>query len=592
MPKPTPDFSALPFPEDAPFTAEQQAWISGYLAGMKAQLKAQDASQDTNNAAGPGPLLNVLYGSQTGNAESVAEDAAAMAMNQGMEVTLKELDAVSVDELQAMTACLVVVSTYGEGEMPDNAKLFWESVSSTQAPRLEQLTYAVLGLGDTSYDQFCQSAKLIDTRLEQLGARRAAQRIDCDVDFEDPATAWLEASLPEFSDQPAAAKEALNKSTPVLTEQRSAWTRKRPFSAQMIANDRLSGAGSAKDIRHIAISLGDSDVEYTAGDALGIVPKNHADLVAVVIQRLGGRMDSAVMGYDAPLGELLTQRFEIMTPSRDLLEYLHTHAGDDELSHVVGNGDKEALDAYLWGKDVLDLLNLKPSLRVAIDEFVALLRPLQHRAYSIASSELAFPGEVHLTVAAVRWHAHERAHRGVASTWLADALSIGREAEVFPLPNKNFRLPKAADVPVIMVGPGTGIAPFRAFLQARQQLRGGGKNWLFFGDQHRSSDFIYSDELAALATDGTLTRLDLAFSRDQRDKLYVQHRMRENSRELYAWLEDGASVYVCGDATRMARDVDQALHDVVQLEGALTESAASDYINRLKREKRYLRDVY
>jgi sulfite reductase (NADPH) flavoprotein alpha-component len=359
-----------------------------------------------------------------------------------------------------------------------------------------------------------------------------------------------------------------------------------------VDNHVLSGPKSAKEIRHIAFDLGDSEMTYEAGDALGVMPVNAPDLVEAWLQRLDVSAETAVDGKDAPLGDLLTTGLEIMTPSREMIRGLEAKGVDEELSHVVSNGDKEALEHYLWGKDALDLLNLNPSLALDPSEVVGWLKPLQHRAYSISSSPKAHEGEVHLTVAAVRWMYEGRPHRGVCSTFLADHVPEGAQAGIFMSPNKAFRVPSDDAAPMIMVGPGTGIAPFRAFLEERRERGATGTNWLFFGDQTRESDFIYRDEISELSASGVLTRLDLAFSRDQAEKIYVQHRMAENGKDLYGLLQEGGSFYVCGDATRMAKDVDAALHKVVQDHGGLDEEGAVAYVNALKKEKRYVRDVY
>lgn len=573
-------------PQDAPFSGDQRAWISGYLAGLKSRLG--DAHKGDSKDTGTAPSIDILFGTQTGNAEQVAEEAAELATTNGLAPKVAALDDTSLDALQKMERLIVVVSTYGEGEMPDNAELFWDALSSGTAPRLESLQYGVLGLGDTSYEHFCQAAKLIDTRLEQLGAKRMAERIDCDVDYEDPASAWLQAAMPV-----AEIRDGAEQSPPIRKKKAdSLWTRKNPYPARILENRLLSSSGSAKEIRHFSFDLADSGIRYEAGDALGVLPLNHRDLVDALLARLVSNYDDVVAGFDEPLGDLLTHRFEIMTPSQDLIGNIEKRARHQELTHVVGNGDREALDAFLWGRDTLDLLNLRPELVLDPVEFLSWLRPLQHRAYSISSSSKAHSSEIHLTVAAVRWQYEKREHRGVASTWLADCMSEGDEARIFLSPNKAFRVPADDDAPVIMVGPGTGIAPFRAFLEERRERAASGKNWLFFGDQHRAGDFIYEEEISAFMEQGVLTRLDLAFSRDQAEKIYVQHRMRENGAEIFRWLEQGGYFYVCGDATRMAKDVDEALHALVQSEGGYTPEAALEYVSDLKRQKRYLRDVY
>lgn len=568
-------------PQDAPFSSDQRTWLSGFLAGLNSASKMGGAA--LADAPSKAPPLDIVFGTQTGNAEGLANDAAALAQAKGYNPRVKELDELSMEELAEVENLLVVISTYGEGEMPDNAQMFWDNLSATTAPRLESMSFAVLALGDTSYEFFCQAGKLIDTRLEQLGAKRMADRLDCDVDYEDPANEWLQATIPTAG----AAVDA-----PAPMPAKSGWTKKNPYPAAIVDNRVLSGEGSRKEIRHIGFSLGDSGLEYEAGDALGVTPINHADLVDLWLNRLGVDRDTTLEGKDAPLGELLTNSLEIMTPSKELIEGIEPIAKDDELTRVIHGGDKQAIDDYLWGKDALDLLNLNPKLELDPAQIVGWLKPLQHRAYSISSSPKAHPGEVHLTVAAVRWDFDGRQHRGVCSTFLADQTPVGAEAGVFMMPNKNFRVPQDDDVPMIMVGPGTGIAPFRAFLEERQARGAKGSNWLFFGDQTRKHDFIYEDEITKLSDSGVLGRLALAFSRDQDEKIYVQHRMQENGKDLYAQLEEGGYFFVCGDATRMAKDVDAALHDIIQTHGSMSEEAAIEYVNDLKRAKRYVRDVY
>lgn len=569
-------------PAGAPFSAEQQNWLGGFLAGLSSRMSVGGPSTEP---AAEVKYLDILYGTQTGNAESVAEDAAAAAKAKGFTPRLSEMDDVEMDQLGTMENVLIVVSTYGEGEMPDNAHQFWEALTATTMPRLESLNYGVLALGDTSYDLFCQAGKLVDTRLEQLGAKRLGPRVDCDVDYEDAAEAWIASIMPDPGNVIAAAGD-----TAAPAKKKSGYSRKNPYLSTMLDNHVESGAKSAKEIRHIAFDLGESGLTYEAGDALGVIPVNAPDLVEAWLTRLGATADHDAGG--SSLGEVLTTGLEIMTPSRDLIRAIEPLAKDEELTHVVSHGDKEAMDAYLWGKDALDLLNLNPGLKLDVDEVLSWLKPLQHRAYSISSSPKAHPGEVHLTVAAVRWTYNDRAHKGVCSTFMADHVPAGAQAGIFMSPNKSFRVPEDDSAPMIMVGPGTGIAPFRAFLEERRERGASGSNWLFFGDQHRDTDFIYENEIKGFSESGLLTRLDLAFSRDQREKIYVQHRMAENGKALFAQLEEGGSFYVCGDATRMARDVDEALHEIVMTHGAMTDEAATDYLNRLKREKRYVRDVY
>lgn len=417
--------------------------------------------------------------------------------------------------------------------------------------RFNGLYSAVIVLGATSYDGYCKAGTDIEARLESAKPAKAASK-------------------------------------------RSPWNRKNPYRATVLANRVLSGPESSKEVRHYAFSLGDSGLAYEAGDGLGVRPVNNPELVDALIGRLRVAPDTTVTikGSEQRLDELLTHSYEIGLPSMDLIEAVAERSDDDELQHILATGNRESLDAWIWGKDVLDVLALDEKTALEPAELLELLRPLQHRVYSISSSPLAHEGSVHLTVSSVRYRSAERDRGGVCSTFLADRISEGESVGVFLSANRSFRLPSDDDVPVIMVGPGTGIAPFRAFLHERQARSATGRNWLFFGDRRQADDYIYGDELNNLSRDGVLTRLDLAFSRDQSDKLYVQHRMTENGKELYAWLEEGAHFYVCGDATRMAKDVDAALHEVVAEHGGLGPDQAEDYVAELKSSKRYLRDVY
>lgn len=581
-------------PQDAPFNGDQRAWLSGFLAGLHSRTAI--GMETSVAAAAPraaASVLNILVGTQTGNAEALAMDIADAARAQGMQPVVTALDDVSMDNLGSMKRVIVVTSTYGEGEMPDNAQLFWEALDAENAPRLDEMNFAVLALGDTGYDGFCQAGKLIDTRFEQLGGKRMKTRIDCDIDFEDAAAAWIGETLPlarAIDGGSAAAAMSVVAEPPARAKQ--GWSRKNPYSAEVSINRLLSGPASSKEIRHYEFDLGESGLDYEAGDALGVVPLNDPKLVGALLERFGAGTDSEVAGLDRPIGDALLNMFEISTPSRELVAEIGKRAGHEELSHILANGDREQLSAFLWSKDILDLLDLGGKSVFDLAEFVTFLKPLQHRAYSISSSPLVAENSVHLTIASVRYRAEGRDRGGVCSTYLADRVEAGENAGIFVSPNKAFRVPQDNDAPMIMVGPGTGIAPFRAFLQERQARGAKGRNWLFFGDQHRRSDFIYEDELGDMSRDGVLTRLDLAFSRDQAEKIYVQTRMQQNGKALYQWLEEGGYFYVCGDATRMAKDVDDALHRIVIDEAGISAEAASDYVNRLKREKRYLRDVY
>ena len=579
-------------PLDAPFTDDQRSWLAGFLAGMQTRLFSGGPADDAGTA-GAAPVLHVLYGSQTGNAEAVAEDAAAAARTHGFAPVVCALDDMDLDRFASAGHVLIVTSTYGEGEMPDNAELFWDALSADSAPRLERMHFAVLALGDTGYDGFCQAGKLLDTRLEQLGAQRIVPRVDCDVDFEDAAAAWISETMPLV----AAVEGIVGPGAPAApaptapARPKSQWTRKNPYPATLTTNRLLSGAGSAKEIRHYEFALGESGIEYEAGDALNVVPLNDPALVRALLDRL--RLDGSVVpaGFGSTLTHLLTYDFEITAPTVDLLEEIEKRTRNEELTYVLRHGDKAALDEWLWGRDILDVLLLEPAPELSAEEFLSLLRPLQHRAYSISSSPNACDGAVHLTVASVRYGDDDRERHGVCSTYLADRVGDGTVG-IFVTRNKAFRVPSDDTAPMIMVGPGTGIAPFRGFLQERRARGATGKNWLFFGDQRRDCDYIYEDELAEFTASGVLTRLDLAFSRDQAEKIYVQTRMTEHGAELFAWLEEGGHFYICGDASRMAKDVDAALHAIVAEHGGMSPEQAAEYVTALKREKRYVRDVY
>jgi len=579
-------------PEDAPFNGDQKYWLAGFLAGLHSRLLVLEDKQQP--AAGTGAAattqLHILYGSQTGNAEALAQTAAKSARAKGLVPVVQALGDVDLDVFATMRHVLIVTSTYGEGEMPDNAQLFWDAISASTAPRLEQMHFAVLAIGDTGYDGFCQAGKFIDMRLEQLGGKRVVDRIDCDIDYEEPSSEWLNSSMPQFAASAGSSGTVLESApeAPVIPGS----NKSNPYAAALITNKRLSGEQSAKDIRHFEFDLTDSGLKYEAGDALGVIPVNEPSLVSLLLTQLNADYETPVPGFDRSLGDLLTYQFEISEPSRKLIEWVGQNTTNQELRHVLQHDDKDALGVWLWGKDSLDLLQLDLTRTLAVPEFVALLRPLQHRAYSISSSSKAHPNQVHLTVASVRYHSGGRNRGGVCSTYLAERVRRGEKPAIFISPNKAFRVPANNSAPLIMVGPGTGIAPFRAFLQERQATGAQGKNWLFFGDQHQEHDFIYQDELLAWRDNGLLTRLDLAFSRDQEKKIYVQSRMLEQGAELYAWLQEGAYFYVCGDASRMAKDVDNALYEVVRQFGGLSSERAADYVDQLKKEKRYLRDVY
>ena len=578
----------LPFiPGNAPYSDTQRAWLSGFFAGMHSHMLQSASSIEPANARN----LFILYGTQTGNSESLAHDAANRAKAHGLLPFVKSMDEVEIDQLAKMDYLLIITSTYGEGAMPDNAEMLWDAVSSASDLNLSNIKYSVLALGDTSYDLFCQAGIDWDNQLSALGAHRVLERVDCDVDFEEPAEQWISEVIPMMAEG-AGTVSVVDAGS--AAPAKSAYNRKNPFPARLQINRLLTAENSSKETRHYEISIAGSDLSYEAGDALCVVPTNGADLVAEIIKALGcnGEEIEPVNGESLSLRTALTDYFEIKLPSKEFVEEVAKRSGDQALNTILASGDKEALSKFLWGRAILDLLLQFPNAEFSGAEFISLLKPLQHRAYSISSSGKAHPDTVHLTVASVRYDAHGRHHKGVCSTYLADIVDASTDVRVFFTPNNSFRVPNDDSLPMIMVGPGTGIAPFRAFLQERQFRQANGKNWLFFGDRNAATDYIYRDEIEAMQTSGLLTRLDLAFSRDQAEKIYVQDRMREHGAELWSWLEAGGYFFVCGDAYHMAKDVDKALHEVIQTHGNKSLLEAVDYVNQLKKDKRYVRDVY
>ncbi len=573
-------------PLDAPYSDNQRAWLSGFFAGMHTQIiKSAGANSQAESRS-----IHILYGTQTGNAESVANDAANAAKTHGLKAIVKGMNEIELAAFSSMDLLLIITSTYGEGEMPDNAQMLWDAIRADNAPNLSKLTFSVLALGDTSYDQFCQAGIDWDNRLAELGATRIAPRVDCDVDYEAPAQAWIATVIPQMSG--GSANVFVDGSEPA--PEKPQYNRKNPFPAKLTENRLVTAENSSKETRHYEISIAGSGLSYEAGDALCVVPTNCPELVADIIKAIGCKGDEMepVNGELLSLQEALLNHFEIRLPNKELLQEIANRSGDQELNGLLTSGDKDKLSNYLWGRDVLDLLLQFPQIDFSANEFIALLKPLQHRAYSISSSGKMYPDSVHLTVASVRYQSFNRPHKGVCSTFLADLVDANTEVRCFFTPNKVFRVPEDNSLPIIMVGPGTGIAPFRAFLQERQIRQASGKNWLFFGDRNAATDFIYREELETMQSAGLLNRLDLAFSRDQEEKIYVQDRMREHGAELFAWLEQGGYFFVCGDAYHMAKDVDKALHDVIAEQGKLSEQQAVDYVNQLKKDKRYVRDVY
>jgi len=592
-------------PETAPFTPEQRAYLNGFLAGLFSRRPAPttDAAPVTAPAARPLLSLTVLFGSQTGNAERLAKRIAKEAGQRGFAATVHDLAAYPPERLASEHRLLLVASTYGDGDPPDSAQTFWQALSREAAPRLVQTRFSVCALGDSNYAQFCGFGKAVDARLAALGATRLHPRVDCDVEFEDAFRQWLQGALGALADTQASAAShdpapALAGLVATLSDppaEPPGYRREWPVPATFLSSSRLNGPGSAKDTRHIVFSLADSGPAYEAGDVLGVMPSNDPDLVADILNVLDCRGEEPVAagGGTLPLREALLGHYDLTRIAPALLKVLAERTGDATLAQLARPGANGELTAFLRGRELIDLLrDCGQAARFTAAEFVGQLKKLQPRCYSIASSPKSHPGEVHLTVGVVRYESHGRRRQGVCSTFLGDRVVAGGRVPVFVQRNPRFRLPADGERPILMVGPGTGLAPFRAFLQERQATGATGRNWLFFGGQHAGTDFLYREELEAFQQAGLLTRLDTAFSRDQAEKLYVQHRMLAQARELFAWLEDGAFFYVCGDASRMAKDVDAALHRCIEAGGGLGAEQAAAYVTRLQSEGRYLRDVY
>lgn len=572
----------------------QMLWLAGFLAGRCAGGATASQAPSTTPTQGASPAeveLTVLYGSQTGNAEELAHQLAARAADKGLAAKVVDMADYKPKQLKKEQYLVVLTSTQGEGDPPDNALDFYEFLHGKKAPRLEGLRYSVLSLGDSSYEHFCKTGADFDTRLAALGATALAERVDCDVDYEDLAGDWINRVLETLAmeagaSQPTAASHPGSEQAPA-----SVYSRKHPYAAVILENQLLSGRGSDKEVRHIELSLEDSGLTYEPGDAVGIYPRNNPDLVAQLLQVLGfdGGQMVTVDEQTVSLREALGFYREIALLTPPLIKQWAELAGDDALAALAA--DSGELKAWTEGRDLLDLIQAWPLPELEPQALVNLLRKLPPRLYSISSSQAAVEEEVHITVAAVRYASHGREREGVASAWLSDRLGEGDEVRIFIDPNKKFALP-ADNAPMIMIGPGTGVAPFRAFLQEREERQAKGENWLFFGDRRFRSDFLYQSEWLKWRREGLLTRLDVAFSRDQEEKRYVQHSLQEQGAEVWAWLQRGASLYVCGDADKMAPDVHQALLTIARHEGGLNPEQAEDYLRQLNRDKRYLRDVY
>lgn len=571
----------IQIPNDAPFTPEQRSWLSDFLTSAFSQGMQAPA------AAAPSVPVTVLYGSQTGTAENLAKKLIKTLKKGNYTPEMHDMAAYDRARLTSEKNLLIITSTYGDGEPPDSATELHDWLMSEAAPKLGGVSYSVLALGDTSYPDFCKCGIEFDTRLAELGATRLYDRVDVDVDADIPYATWSAGLLALLG--PGAASAAAAPGS--LAE--DGYNKANPFPSPVLANYNLNGTGD-KQTHHLALSLADSGLSYEVGDALGVYPLNPAAVVDEIIANLpfkAGMVPTPQAG-EVSLRHALIEYYDIGSLNKSIIQRWQAKSGSPLLRSLVQADNKKAWDDFCWGRDLIDLVIDHPADFSDGEEFVAVLKKLQPRLYSIASSPRAHPGEVHLCVGIVRYHAHGRQRGGICSTFLADGLTREATPRVYVHSNNAFRLPPDGAAPVIMVGPGTGVAPFRAFLEDRKATGATGKNWLFFGNPYRTSDFLYQDELDGYLADGTLTRLDLAWSRDQKEKIYVQNLMLAQGAELWAWLQQGAVFYVCGDASRMAKDVDHALFKVAGEHGKMSGEEAAAFIAQLKKEKRYLRDVY
>ena len=599
-------------------SALQQMWLSGYLYGVALHGKPVPLNGSYTNGISEGPSafqapvsmarqkVSVLYGSQTGNSKKVANQIASRVRSGGWEVEVSDLNDYQTKQLKDEKIVLLVVSTQGEGEPPVAAEEFHKWLLGARAPKLDGLRFAVCALGDKSYLQFCQTGKEFDARLEALGATRIVERVDCDLDFEEAVEVWI-GNLMENLTVPAASAAGTQGAVLHINGQRSVeypaakaagtgtFDRKHPFAAPILEKIQLNGRGSEKETLHLELSLEGSGLTYEPGDSLGIYPQNPPSLVREVLYAamLNGNKPVVFNEKENTLRHFLLREVELTVLTREVIEKYAAWTNNAKLKTLLE--DNAALKKFIWGRNIADLIREFPA---AMSEatLLSFLRKIPPRLYSIASSLEAHPDEVHLTVAAVRYEYGGRPHLGAASTFLADRVGLGETLPVFIERNEYFKLPDASS-DIIMVGPGTGVAPFRAFVEERSEARSGGsgqpgKNWLFFGNPHFETDFLYQTEWLNHLKRGTLDRLDVAFSRDQSDKIYVQHRLAERSRLIYERLENGAYFYVCGDKERMALDVQKAVIQLVAKESGKGEEYALEYLKGLKKQRRYLEDVY
>jgi sulfite reductase (NADPH) flavoprotein alpha-component len=571
----------------------QAQWLSGYFTGLDAGLRPPPP-QPASFTAPSSRTLTILYGTETGNAAEVARQLQATAIQQGLACDLADMADYKIRRLAQEQDLLVLVSTYGEGDPPQPATGFFEFIEGRKAPKLQDVRFAVLALGDSTYEFYCQAGKRLDQRLEQLGARRITDRVDCDIDYEEPAAAWVQAVVDQLGSEAQAAQvPAMAAPTSPMPAPASGFDKRNPFPAPIIDNIAIVGRGSTKETRHIEFSLAGSELTYEPGDALGIAASNDPAVVAALLDALALSPDAEFDLKDQSLilGEALTHRFEITAATPRFLDYWARLSDAPALKQLQEEDRAGERSVFLSTHHIIDIIRRFPVGDIMPQGFASALRPLQPRLYSLASSLSASPEEAHLTVAPVRYELHGEQRSGVASSLLAYRAEPDTVLPVHIQSNPHFRLP-GDDTPVIMIGAGTGVAPYRAFLQEREVRGAAGRNWLFFGERNFRTDFLYQTEWQDWLRDGMLSRMDVAFSRDSTAKTYVQHRMQEQAHDVFAWLEEGAHIYVCGDAKHLAPDVHDALIEIVATQAHTGRDAAEDYVRSLQSDHRYQRDVY
>lgn len=585
----------------------QALWLSGYFAGVGSTARGSGSFDQVavlERAKPEQPLaplvetrtLTVLYGTETGNSRGLAKAVAEAAEQQGIVAAVSDMADYKTRKLKDEQDLLVITSTHGEGDPPQSAVAFFEFLEGRKAPKLSDLRFAVLALGDSTYEKYCEGGKRIDRRLEELGAKRLEARVDCDVDFDEAAPAWIRAVVAKLAPQEAAATPApatarAAAAAPAATT--SAFDKRNPFAATVIDNIVLTGRGSSKETRHIELSLEGSGLVYEPGDALGVVPRNDPAVVEAVLDSIGFAADASVTvkQKQLSLGEALSSAFEVSAVTPRFIDHWAELSGAAALARLRGPDQAEARSAFMREHHVVDIIRQFPVKGIEADALLRGLRPLQPRLYSISSSLAAVPDEAHLTVGTVRYDLDGQPRAGVASSYLAQHAAPDAVVPVYIQSNPHFRLPQD-DAAILMIGAGTGVAPYRAFMQEREARGVSGHSWLVFGDRNFRSDFLYQTEWQGLLKDKVLTRMDVAFSRDRTPKAYVQDRLRQNSRDVYAWLEEGAHIYVCGDAAHLAPDVHATLLDIIAQESGRDAASAADYLAALQRDHRYQRDVY